>query len=314
MADPPPSSRPHPTGSPQHTQHGRLPGSIGTKELLTSPVLSPRPLLCLRWLQCAAHIIVALLTVWTGSLYNGSPLTVTLSFVSFCLVGLYFLLAALHTHGHNTLYKQIVSYGLLLVPNPTLSGGGRATWLVFETVVPLHITVSVVFWLAVYDSTMQGWTEVLMNVPLPIIVELLCCRLPVLPSHLPCVLLAGGAYTGLLVVYQRNTGRWVYPFLDPALPSYSVWWWFVFVLLLAVAHGVGVMGCRYRDHCLGSRGPERVPLFTDSLNQPRNNSLSVGSEGDARVSVSISRGGSDFSEDTEIELTSTCFGACFPSP
>jgi hypothetical protein len=261
-----------------------------------------------------AHIIVALLTVRTGALYSGSPLTVTLSFVIFCLVGLYFLLAALHTHRHNTLYKQIVSYGLLLVPNPPLSGGGRATWLLFETVVPLHITASVVFWLAVYDPTVQGWTEVLINVPLPIIVELLCSRLPVLPSHLPCVLLAGAAYAGFLVVYQQNTGRWVYPFLDPALPSYSMWWWFVFVLLLAFVHGAGVMGCRYRDHCMRSRDLERVPFFTDTLNQPRDNSLSVGSEGDARVSVSISRRGSDFSEDTDMELTSTCFGACFPLP
>ncbi len=247
-----------------------------------SRFLTPKQLLAMR----VVFVLWQLPACVTLGVYDWGPnseglvVAVTLSYLSYCSLVLYFM--AISLFGLlNPKLTQTVSIGL--ADDPTSAAAVTAhremkidwklkvLWVVFQILTADALVVTSVYWSVLYHPG-KGltWQDAHMHTlnSIMLLAELAMNSLPVVPAHALFLVLFGVVYLvwSLCVHFVSSQHGWIYPFLD-----YTKHWWSAFQYPIVLLYAVFMFGVVYALYRLRERiartPPENVDRF-DMLAQP----------------------------------------------
>jgi len=263
---------------------------IGPAHLLHSHLVSPRALLFVRclfalWLL-PANIVLAIRD-W-GPNEQGLALGVTLSYLSWTAIVLYFILVTGYTIANRELLTQpavvlnrepdlSVS---LAVPDQAPSTGGcgggcgcggrchKALWVMYEILTPTAFVVTIVYWSLLHKGKGLSWQDAHMHSAnsLTMLTELLLNRLPVMATHSLFMLAFGTLYLCWSLAVHGVSGQFIYPFLNYDAARWS-WVCYPAVLAFALLLYFGAFALvKLRERAFGTRKDNAIraddPLAT----------------------------------------------------
>lgn len=236
-------------------------------DFFTSPFISGRALFYTRLTLWISSLAIAILILGenTDETHDSFPIYLSLSFISFCAVSIYFFILLYHAYSNQFVYKQCVSYAYNLLDREDINCWERFIWIFYEVLLTTSLLVSLVYWILVFPgSDAKPWVDFCLHIPLPMILELILSRFPIIfPLHFLFPFLFGVGYFIFEFLFTKFLSyKRVYKFLsyDDPLPYYAL------IIGLDVAIFTLCFWFIQLRHRISVRFFSTVPLSSEEIN------------------------------------------------
>eukprot|EP01006_Ploeotia_vitrea_P012605 TRINITY_DN33328_c0_g1_i1.p1 TRINITY_DN33328_c0_g1~~TRINITY_DN33328_c0_g1_i1.p1 ORF type:complete len:319 (+),score=144.45 TRINITY_DN33328_c0_g1_i1:68-1024(+) len=251
----------------------------------TSHFVSLRTLLIVRtvfvlW-NVPACVYVGVVYQWSADSpkHNKIPLIATLSYLHYCALVLYLVVAVVLSYRRRVENARAEAYATLYHRSivreewEPLTGGVRVMFVMFEVIVPITWLVTLVYWTALYSARQLGYLTFQLHAANSFIslTEMLLVKWVPRKRHFVFVVLLGAGYIASADLTHHLTGQWVYWFLrlDQIQAAYFVPALFVVGLIMyMVAYGVAVLRERHAHKMYLPTPRNSVVGGTNGLHDP----------------------------------------------